>query len=385
MPTYKNPIHSKLPAVGTTIFTVMSALANEHNAINLSQGFPDFEVAPALIDGVYRHMQAGKNQYAPMLGVVELREAIVNKMKKLYGVSYDPETEVNVTAGATQAVFAIITAFVQENDEVIIFTPAYDCYEPAIDLAGGKTIHVELKTSNYSIDWDEVKKLINHRTRMIIVNTPHNPTGSVLSEEDMLELEKLTAGSDIIVLSDEVYEHIVFDGVVHQSACKFPELASRSFIVGSFGKTFHATGWKLGYCLGPANLMVEFRKSHQFVVFTCNTPIQYALADYINNEESYRDLGTFYQQKRDLFLKLIKDSRFKPVKSSGTYFQLLDYSAITDEKDTDFAVRLTKEFGIASIPISVFYSEEVDNKVLRFCFAKNDNTLQKAAEILCKI
>lgn len=385
MSDFSGTINSKLPKVGTTIFTVMSALANEHGAINLSQGFPDFPVSAELIDLVTKFMKAGKNQYAPMQGVPELRSVISEKTKKLYGKKYDVANEINVTAGATQAIYTAITACVREGDEVILFTPAYDCYEPAIELNGGKTIFSQLQTPNYTPNWDEVKKLVNSRTRMIVINTPHNPTGSVWSEQDMQQLEKITDGTDIIVLSDEVYEHIIFDNKTHQSVARFPSLASRSFIVISFGKTFHATGWKMGYVLAPETLMAEFRKVHQFNVFTCHSPVQYALAEYLCHEDNYLKLGQFYQAKRDLFNQLITGSRFKPVPTYGTYFQLLDYSDITDENDVSFAERLTKEKGIASIPVSVFYNAKTDNKVLRFCFAKNDDTLEKGAEILCRI
>lgn len=385
MPNYPNTLQSKLPRVGTTIFTVMSALANEHEAINLSQGFPNFEVNPELIRLTSKYMQEGYNQYAPMQGVMRLREVIAAKTEKLYGTAYHPETEVNITAGATQAIYAAITATVREGDEVIIFTPAYDCYEPAIELNGGKAIYVQLKAPNYGVDWEEVKKVVNRKTRMIIINTPHNPSGAVLSKEDMEQLELLTRESEILVLSDEVYEHIIFDGQEHQSAARFPGLAERSFIVASFGKTFHATGWKMGYCLAPAHLMAEFRKAHQFIVFTCHTPSQHALADFLENESNYLELGQFYQEKRDFFSKLVAGSRFSILPSSGTYFQLLGYEEITDEADTDFAIRLTKEHKLASIPVSVFYHKHVDDHVLRFCFAKDNETLQRAAEIIHRI
>jgi methionine aminotransferase len=382
---YPNLIGSKLPNVGTTIFTVMSKLAAEHNAINLSQGFPDFNCDKELIELVHKHMLAGSNQYAPMPGLMSLREIIAEKTEAIYSASYDPETEITITAGATQAIFTAISAIIREGDEVIIFEPAYDCYQPAIELNGGKTIYMQLKAPNYLIDWEEVKKVINYRTKMIIINTPHNPTGSIMTAGDMAKLEKLTKGTDIVIISDEVYEHIIFDGYEHQSVARFPKLAERSFIISSFGKTFHTTGWKIGYCVAPANLMAEFRKVHQFVVFSGNTPIQHALAEYLKNKKNYTGLGKFYQEKRDYFTKLIKNSNFKFEPASGTYFQLLRYNGMSKEKDTDFAIRLTKEFGIASIPISVFYHNAVDNKVLRFCFAKKEETLEKAAEILNKI
>jgi methionine aminotransferase len=385
MPEYKGTLRSKLPTVGTTIFTVMSALANEYKAINLSQGFPNFECSPELVGLVNGYMQKGFNQYAPMQGIMPLREVIAEKMQDLYDAKYNPEKEINITAGGTEAIYSAITAVVHDGDEVIIFEPAYDCYVPAIELCGGIPIYIQLKAPDYKIDWEEVKKRVNQRTRMIMVNTPHNPTGSILTANDMQQLEKIVSGTDIIVLSDEVYEHIIFDGQVHQSVCRFPGLAERSFIVFSYGKTYHATGWKLGYVLAPEKLMAEFRRVHQFVVFCVNTPLQYALADYMKKKQEYLGLGKFYQEKRDYFIKLIKGSKFKLKPALGSYFQLLDYSNITTEKDTDFAVRMTKEMGVASVPTSVFYHEPVDDKLLRFCFAKTNETLEKAAEKLCKI
>jgi methionine aminotransferase len=385
MPQFPNQIRSKLPKVGTTIFTIMSALANEHKAINLSQGFPNFETSPELISLVNKYMKKGFNQYAPMQGIMSLREAISEKMESLYNTKYNPETEINITAGGTQAIYSAIAAVVQQDDEVIIFEPAYDCYAPAIELQGGIPLYIQLKAPDYHIDWDEVKKLVSHRTRMIMINTPHNPTGAVMSAADMKQLEKITDKTDIIILSDEVYEHIIFDGIEHQSVAKYPKLADRSFVIFSFGKTYHTTGWKMGYCLAPANLMTEFRKVHQFIVFCANTPIQYALAEYMKDKNRYLELGQFYQEKRDHFINLIKDSKFKYTPASGSYFQLLNYSGITKEKDTEYAIRLTKEIGVASVPISVFYHQPVDNKFLRFCFAKTNETLEQAAEKLCSI
>lgn len=385
MPKYPNSISSKLPKVSTTIFTVMSALANEHKAINLSQGFPNFDVNPKLISLINKKMKDGWNQYAPMQGVPQLREVLCEKMEKLYGAKYHPDKEVNITSGGTQAIYSALTAVVREDDEVIVIEPAYDCYVPAIELNGGIPIYVPLKSPNHTIDWNNVKKVISSRTKVIMINTPHNPMGSVMTANDMRELEKLVKGTNIMIISDEVYEHIIFDGKKHESVAKYPILAERSFIVYSFGKTYHATGWKMGYCFAPENLMAEFRKVHQFIVFTANTPIQHALADYIKECDDYNELSEFYQNKRDYFLKLIKDSRFKFTPASGSYFQLLDYSGITNEKDTDYAVRLTKENGVASIPTSVFYHKPIDNKLLRFCFAKTDDILKKAAEKLCKI
>jgi len=382
---YPNLISSKLPNVGTTIFTVMSKLAADHKAINLSQGFPDFSCSPELIYLVNKYMKAGNNQYAPMAGLMTLREILAEKTEDLHGTKYDAENEITITAGGTQAIYTAISAIVREDDEVIIFEPAYDCYQPAIEMNGGKTVYLQLKAPNYTIDWNQVKKVITHRTRMIIINTPHNPSGSVMTKDDMLMLEKITKNTDIVIVSDEVYEHIIFDNQQHQSVSRFPKLAERSFIISSFGKTFHATGWKIGYCMAPKNLMAEFRKVHQFLVFAVNTPIQHALAEYLKQKNTYLDLPKFYQQKRDYFCKLIKNSKFEFTPSAGTYFQLLSYKKISKEKDKDFAVKLTKEFRIASVPMSAFYHEELDNKVLRFCFAKKEETLLKAADILNKI
>jgi methionine aminotransferase len=363
----------------------MSALAREHNAINLSQGFPDFPVSEELIKLVNSFMKKGFNQYAPMPGILPLREGIAEMFLEKYKVDYHPETEITITAGATQGLFAAIAAFIRPGDEVVVFEPAYDSYSPAVMLQGGMVKYAKLKSNDYSIDWETFPSLISGSTRMIILNSPHNPTGSILKANDLKKLEKLTANRDILILSDEVYEHLIFDGNIHESVCRYPNLARRSLVIGSFGKTFHATGWKCGFVLAPANLMAEFRKVHQFVVFAVNTPIQHAVAEFLKNPENYLNLGDFYQQKRDLFLKLINTSRFKSVPASGTYFQLLDYSRISDEKEFDFAVRLTKEFGIASVPVSSFYHNQADNKALRFCFAKTEETLEKAAEVICRI
>ncbi len=376
---------SKLPHVQTTIFTVMSNLAHKHGALNLSQGFPDFNSDKVLIDLVTKAMKEGYNQYAPMAGIIELREAIARKFELLYGTTYDPEYEITVTAGASQAIYSIISTFIRPDDEVIIFRPAFDCYEPAIELNGGKTISVQLEAPLYRINWQEVKQKINGRTKMIITNTPHNPSGTIWTAADVAQLESLTLGTDIIVISDEVYEHIIFDGEAHQSACLFPDLKSRTFITASFGKTFHNTGWKIGYCCSPRELMAEFHKVHQFDVFCVHHPSQKALADYLEEPSRYLELPVFYQEKRDLFLDLIKGSRFKGIPSKGTYFQVLDYSDITDEYDLDFTKRLVKEQGIAAIPMSVFNENDLDQKVLRFCFAKTDDTLKRAAEILNQI
>jgi len=385
MPTYNSQFQSKLPDVPTSIFSIMSSLASEHNALNLSQGFPNFESDLKLIDLVNNAMVNGKNQYAPMPGILSLREEIAVKMNNLYGISYNPETEITITAGATQAIFTVIAATVKKDDEVIIFKPAYDCYEPTIELFGGKTISVQLNPEEFSIDWQFVKSLISDKTKIIIINTPHNPSGRVLSKNDMLQLEALLKNTNILLLSDEVYEHIIFDGEQHQSAALFPALTERTFITASFGKTFHNTGWKVGYCIAPKELMAEFRKVHQFNVFSVNHPTQVALAEYLKTPNNYLELSGFYQQKRDLFLSLIRNSRFEFSPSKGTYFQLLNFKNITTESDYDFAIRLTKEQKIAGIPISVFNENKFDSKVLRFCFAKTDETIKKAAEILCKI
>lgn len=385
MPDYPAHIKSKLPKTGTTIFTIMSALAQEHGAINLSQGFPDFMCDARLITLVEQFMRKGLNQYAPMPGILPLREAIAAKAESLYAAKYHPETEVTVTAGGTEAIYAAITAVVEEGDEVIIFEPAYDCYAPSVELNGGVAIYVELEVPDYVIDWNAVKKLINQRTKMIIINTPHNPSGMVMTAQDMKQLQKLTQNTDIIILSDEVYEHIIFDGLEHQSVMRYPKLAERSFVVFSFGKTYHNTGWKMGYCLAPAELMREFRKAHQFIVFSANTPVQYAFAEMMKDPMHYLGLRTFYEEKRNYFLKLTEGSRFKATPAAGSYFQLLSYKGISNEKDTDFAVRLTKEAGVAAIPTSVFYHHGVDRKMLRFCFAKENETLEKAAERLQKV
>ncbi len=372
-------IPSKLPDVGTTIFAVMTRLANEHGAINLSQGFPDFDCDPELIDRVHHYMRKGMNQYAPMQGILPLRERLVEKIETLYGATYDPDTEICITSGATEALYEAITAVVHPGDEVIVFEPAYDSYVPAIRLSGGRPVSIAMQPPDYRIPWDAVAQAISDRTRLIILNSPHNPTGAVLLEEDIEQLRRLVRDTDIVLLSDEVYEHIIFDGEPHRSLCRYPDLAERSFVVSSFGKTYHATGWKLGYCVAPRELMREFQRVHQFVTFCSNTPVQYAYADYLAKKEKYLELPAFYQQKRDRFQELLRESRFRIVPCRGTYFQLLDYSEISDEPDTEFARRLTIERGIAAIPPSVFYYRKTDYKVLRFCFAKTDETLERAA------
>lgn len=376
---------SKLPQTETSIFAVMSGLARQYNAINLSQGFPDFAVSRDLIEMVYQQMLAGNNQYAPMPGVPVLREAIAQKVKKIYDKSINPDTEITITAGATQALFTAITAFIQKGDEAIIFEPAYDSYDPAIKLNGGLTKYISLSAPDFKIDWDEVQQQITSKTKLIIINTPNNPGGFVFSKEDMLRLTEITRDTNIVVISDEVYEHIIFDGLQHQSALKFDELFQRSIAVYSFGKTFHATGWKTGYVIAPEKLMKEFRKVHQFNVFSVNTPIQYALADYLYNPENYLSLPDFYQQKRDFFTAHIAASRFNIIPSHGTYFQLLDYSAISDWPEYDFAVWLTREKGVAAIPVSSFYHDKKNQQILRFAFPKAETTLSKAAEILNRI
>jgi methionine aminotransferase len=385
MENYTGSLVSKLPFTGTSIFAVMSALAKEYNAINLSQGFPDFPVSEELIKLVNSYMKKGMNQYAPMPGILPLREGISEMFETRYGVKYHPETEITITAGATQGLFSIISAFIRPGDEVVVLEPAYDSYAPAVMLQAGMVKYARLQAPDYSINWDTFPALISGRTRMIIINSPHNPTGTIIKAKDLKKLDTLLKNRDILVLSDEVYEHLIFDGQSHESICRYPGLASRSLVVGSFGKTFHATGWKCGFVLAPPQLTAEFRKVHQFVVFAVNTPVQHAIAEYLRNPEHYKHLGSFYQEKRDLFLNLIKGSRFKAVPASGTYFQLLNYSKISDEKETAFAERLTREFKIASVPVSPFYHNQEDNKVLRFCFAKTTETLEKAAEILCRI
>lgn len=363
----------------------MSALANEVGAINLSQGFPDYDCSPELIQLVNQAMQNGHNQYAPMPGLMNLREQIAIKTERLYGAVYNPDTEITITAGATQAIFTAISAVINPNDEVIIFEPAYDCYAPAIKLMGGVVKSLELEPPDYRIAWDMVKRLINNKTKMIILNSPHNPTATVLSKADIDELSTLVKNQDIFILSDEVYEHLIFDGQTHHSMARYPELQQRSFIVSSFGKTFHATGWKMGYCLAPAYLMQEFRKIHQFLVFSVNAPVQYAIAEYLKDENTYLALPDFFQQKRDYFRKGLAHTRFELLPCCGSYFQSVAYDAITDEKDTDFAIRLTREFGVAAIPVSAFYRKGIDRHILRFCFAKRQETLDKAVDKLIKV
>ena len=385
MENFQGRIISQLPNMGTSIFAVMTQMAIKHNALNLSQGFPDFPVSEKLIDLIHYFMKKGMNQYAPMPGVSVLRQEISKKVKKIYGVKYNPDKEINIVAGATQAIYTIISAFIRDEDEAIILEPAYDSYAPAIRLNGGVVKYAQLQLPDYSINWEQLSRMVTHRTRLIIINTPHNPTGSVLREDDMKRLDMLTRQRDIVILSDEVYEHLIYNGLEHQSICRFPELAKRSFIVGSFGKTFHATGWKMGYTLAPENLMAEFRKAHQFVVFACNTPVQYAIAEYLKDENNYNGLANFYEKKRNYFTRKLNGSRFKIIPSFGTYFQLLDYSDVSDKNEMEFAEWLIKKHGIASVPISPFYQNKTETKRLRFCFAKKEETLDKATEILCRI
>ncbi|MCZ4243853.1 methionine aminotransferase [Pedobacter punctiformis] len=375
-------IQSKLPGVNTTIFTVMSKLATEYNAINLSQGFPDYACDPKLTELVTKAMKDGFNQYAPMPGLPALRETIAQKVENLYQTKYNPDTEITVTAGGTQAIFTALAAIINPGDEVIIFEPAYDCYAPTVKLFGGLVKSYALAPPNYSIDWEMVKKLFTVNTRMIILNSPHNPTGSILSKDDIEALIKLTHNTDILILSDEVYEHLIYDEQKHQSVMLYPELKERSFVVASFGKLLHTTGWKLGYCLAPAKLTAEFRKVHQFNVFSVNSPMQHAIANYINQPDNYTGIAQFFQQKRDYFRSLLAESRFKLLPCNGSYFQCASYSNISDEKDTDFSIRLIKEFGVATIPVSAFYQRATDHKIIRFCFAKENLTLSMAAEKL---
>ena len=375
-------IESKLPNLGTTIFTKMSKLAQEHNAINLSQGFPDFPPDQKLLELVKQGLDENHNQYAPLAGLVSLRKTLAEKLYKSYGSRYSAKEEITITAGATQAIFTAISAFIRKDDEVIVFKPAYDCYEPAIELYGGKPILVEMKAPTYKIDWQEVSAKITSKTKMIVINTPHNPSGTVLEKEDLLQLQQLIENTNILILSDEVYEHLIYDDKKHQSVARFPKLAERSLITYSFGKTFHVTGWKVGYCVAPEELMKEFRKVHQYNVFCVNHPMQWALNEYLQKPDHYLELSTFYQEKRDYFLEQIKNSRLELIPAQGTYFQTASYKNITTEKDTDFALRLIKEKGLATIPVSVFNKDQKDELMLRFCFAKKKETLAKAAAII---
>jgi len=377
-------INSRLPEVGTSIFTVMSRMALEHGAINLSQGFPDFAVSDELIELIYKNLKAGHNQYAPMPGTPDLRRSIADMVTKTYQRPTDAETEVTITAGGAEAIFSTIAALVNAGDEVIMFDPSYDSYDPAIRLNGGVPIHLKLKPTDFSIDWEEVKAKINSRTKLIMINTPHNPTGSVLREADLKILEEIVVAHNLVVLSDEVYERIIFD-LEHQSVLKYPKLAAQSVAVFSFGKTFHATGWKVGYAVAPEYLTKEIRKAHQFITFSVNTPVQLALAEYLMNPANYLQLGKFYEQKRDFFLEQIKGSSLQPLPCFGSYFQLLSYSSVSALGDVEMAEWMTKEKKLAPIPVSVFYKDKTDHKLLRFCFAKGESTLEKAGAILRKL
>ncbi|MDG1571417.1 methionine aminotransferase [Robiginitalea sp. M366] len=378
-------LHSKLPLWEPSIFDTMNQVSRKYNALNLAQGYPDFGTDPELVRLLQQAVADGHNQYAPMAGVYTLREAIAAKTESLYGACYDPETEITLTNGATQAIFTAIAASIRPGDEVIIFKPAYDCYEPTVKAHGGIPVLQQLQGEDFHIDWEALEAAIGPKTRMLVLNSPHNPSGTVLKAADLLRLEKLLENTNILVLSDEAYEHLVYDGLEHQSFCRYPGLRERTFICASFGKTFHVTGWKLGYCLAPAALMQEFQKLHEFIVFSVNHPAQRAVCQYLEDPSRYLDLNAFFQRKRDLFLEALQGSRFRWKPSEGTYFQLLDYSAISGEPDRDFAEALAREHGVAAIPISVFNLNREDRHQLRFCFAKADDTLLRAAEILCRL
>jgi methionine transaminase len=377
-------IQSKLPKVGTTIFTVMSSLAVQYNAINLGQGFPDFPMSEELIALVNDAMRSGHNQYTHMNGYLPLRESIAEKVEELYQTAVNPDTQITVTPGGTYALFTAFTTVLQPSDEVILFEPAYDCYIPAIELNGAKAITIQLTFPDYKINWSDVKSRLTERTRMIVINSPHNPTGSVLTADDIEQLKALVKHTDIIIVSDEVYEHLIFDGIEHQSILKHPELLERSFVTFSFGKVYHCTGWKLGYAISSPYLMNEFRKVHQFNCFTCDTPKQVALATFLKQKDAYLQLGQGLQQKRDYFAQLMQQTKFKPLPSHGSYFQIYSYQQLSGETEKEFAIRLTKEAGVATIPVSAFYQQEVNHQVLRFCFAKKESTLEAAAERLIK-
>jgi methionine aminotransferase len=378
-------IQSKLPNVGTTIFTVMSVLAAENNAINLGQGFPDFPMSEELVASVNEAMKAGHNQYVHMNGYMPLRESIAEKIEFLYRTKVNPDTQITVTPGGTYALYTALTTILQPGDEVIVFEPAYDSYIPSIELNGAKAIRIPLTFPGYKIDWSLVKNTVNERTRGIMVNSPHNPTGSVLSEEDIKQLEAITKDTQIIIVSDEVYEHLIFDNKQHESILKYPDLMERSFVSFSFGKIYHCTGWKLGYSISSPALMKEFRKIHQFNCFSCDSPKQVALASFLKQKENYLQLGKFLQKKRDYFQDLMSQTKFEPLPSYGSYFQVYSYKNISDESEKDIAIRLTKERGVATIPVSAFYTSETNNQVLRFCFAKKESTLDAAAEKLLSL
>jgi methionine transaminase len=384
--SFAQALRSKLPSGGVSIFAVMTRLANEVGAINLSQGFPDFETSPELIEGVARYMREGHNQYAPMPGVLALREALSLKIESLYGRQYDPVTELTITTGATEGLFAALTAFVHPGDEVLMFQPAYDSYTPAVTLSGGRPVYVTLRYPDYRIDWDEVRRAITPRTKVILINTPHNPTGMIWSSDDVRELARVLSGTDAVVISDEVYEHILFDGGRHESLARHPDVAARAVVISSFGKTYHTTGWKIGYCAAPPALTTEIQRIHQWITFAVNGAVQMAYADAVRRDPRCADVTAFYQGRRDKFLSLVRGSRFRPLACRGTFFQMLDYSEITREPDAEFALRLTREHGVAAIPISPFLSgSEPAGPVLRFCFAKRDATLERAAERLLRV
>lgn len=378
------PVTSKLPDVGVSIFAVMTRLAAEHGAINLSQGFPDFDCDPALIEAAARAMREGHNQYPPVPGVLALREAITDKVQQCYGAAVDPATEVQVTSGATAGLFATLTALVRPGDEVLLFEPCYDSYVPVVRLSGGTPVFVSLRYPDYAVDWDEVRRKVSSRTRLILVNTPHNPTGTIWDEDDMRQLAEVVDGTDVLLVSDEVYEHIIFDGQRHESLLRYPELRARACVISSFGKTFHTTGWKVGYCIAPEPLLSEVQRVHQFVTYTVHAPSQVAFAEFVRRDPLVTALPAFYQQKRDRFLKMIAGSRFTALRCDGTYFQLLDYSAISDADDRTMAMRLITDHGVASVPSSAFLYRDAGGPVLRFCFAKRDETLERAAERLQK-
>lgn len=378
-------IQSKLPNVGTTIFTVMSGLANQYNAINLGQGFPDYQMSEELMDKVNEVMHKGWNQYVPMQGYMPLRESIAEKVGYLYGTKVNPDSEITITPGGTYAIYTALTTILQPGDEVIVFEPAYDSYIPNIEINGAIPVLVDLKFPEYKIDWQEVKQKITPKTKAIMLNSPHNPTGAVLQEEDIKQLKGIVDNTNIFIVSDEVYEHLIFDSIPHQSILRYPDLLKRSFVCFSFGKTYNCTGWKLGYCISPAELMKEFRKVHQFNCFCCHTPSQVALADFLKNKEAYLSLGSFMQEKRDYFIQLMKSTKFTMLDSKGSYFICAKYNQISDEPEKDFAIRITKEYGVATIPVSSFYKAGTDNKVIRFCFSKKKETLETAVERLMKI
>jgi methionine transaminase len=386
MNTPRTPVlQTKLPAVGTTIFTVMSALAAEKGAVNLGQGFPDFDCDPRLVQAVTDAMTSGLNQYPPMTGIPALRAAVAAKVEAMYGRSYDPPSEVTITAGATQAIITAVLAVVRPGDEVIVLEPCYDSYVPNIELAGGTAVRVPLVPGTFRPDFDKIAAAINGKTRALLINSPHNPSGTVWSREDMLKLQDLLAPTDVLLISDEVYEHMVFDGQEHQSAARFPGLAARAFIVSSFGKTYHVTGWKVGYVAAPASLTAEFRKVHQFNVFTVNTPVQHGLASYMADPQPHLQLPAFYQRKRDLFREGLARTKFKILPSEGTYFQCVDISAVTTLGEADFCQWLTIEIGVAAIPLSAFYGNGFDQRVVRFCFAKKEDTLHMALDRLARL